>query len=77
MSSAKLFITIVIVNNPEDTDNGGNKKELTVVERFLGARHCTKCFTCVFSCYIGLPQWGGEEYYYPYFTDEETEAQRV
>ena len=29
MSSAKLFITIVIVNNPEDTDNGGNKKELT------------------------------------------------
>lgn len=49
MSSAKLFITIVIVNNPEDTDNGGNEKELTVVERFLGARHCTKCFTCVIS----------------------------
>lgn len=48
-SSAKLFITIVTVNNCENTGSGSNKRELTFVACSLGARHRTKRLTRIVS----------------------------
>ena len=48
-SSAKLFITIVTVNNCENTDSGSNKRELRFVACSLGARRRTKRLTRVVS----------------------------
>lgn len=49
---------------------------LTFIEILLCSRHCSVYFTCINSFYLPKNLWDGDDCH-PYFTDRETEVQRV